>query len=104
MLLQTMHAQRLLNAYKLVTCEWTGRNSQGHTLSFVGNVKALFKLNEENESMEKGLGGGGGGNVECQLQKEGTCDREKKKKKKKWDALRLHPFMTILTSSALSLT
>lgn len=28
-------------------------NSQGHLLSFVGNVKALLKLNVENESMEK---------------------------------------------------
>jgi len=51
-----MHAQRLLNAYKLVTCECTGCNGQGQTLSFVGNVKALFKLNEEDESMEKAGG------------------------------------------------
>jgi len=51
-----MHAQRLLNAYKLVTCECTGSNGQGQTLSFVGNVKALFKLNEEDESMEKAGG------------------------------------------------
>lgn len=65
MLLQTMHAQRLLNAYKLVTCvNGPGSNSQGHTLSFVGNVKALFKLNEENESMEKAGGGGWG---ECRM-------------------------------------
>jgi len=69
-------------------------------LSFVGNVKALFKLNEEDESMEKAWGWEWG-NVECQLQKEGTCDRVKKRRKKKeWDALHLHPFMTILTSSS----
>jgi len=46
-----------MNAYKLVTCvNDPGRNSQGHMLSFVGNVKALFKLNVEKESMEKAGG------------------------------------------------
>jgi len=57
-----MQAQRLLNAYKLVTCvNGPSSNSQDHTLSFEGNVKALFKLNVENKSMEKARGGGGGG-------------------------------------------
>jgi len=46
------------NAYKLVTrVNGPGSNSQGHMLSFVGNVKALFKLNVKNESMEKARGG-----------------------------------------------
>lgn len=49
MLLQTMQAQSLLNAYKLVTyVNGPGSNSQGHLWSFVGNVKALLKLNVEN--------------------------------------------------------
>lgn len=50
-----MQAQRLLNAYKLVAyVNRPGTNSQGHFDFVVGNVKALLKLNVENESKKKG--------------------------------------------------
>lgn len=49
MLLQTMQAQRPLNAYKLVAyVNGPGSNGQGHLGFVVGNVKALLKLNVEN--------------------------------------------------------
>lgn len=55
--MQTMQAQRLLNAYKLVAyVNRPGTNSQGHFDFVVGNVKALLKLNVENEYKKRDRG------------------------------------------------
>lgn len=58
MLMQTRQGQGLLNAYKLVAFVTRGSNRGSNSKCHFdfGNVKALLKLNVENESMKRDRG------------------------------------------------